>query len=564
MVQAHTEDNIVKVVDSKHRVQSLNIKKSLRKCGAAKLSELVGSSRLEMIVSILGGRVTEGQMVDILLSKFGSQVLANKDIRGALLKTLSKDHLKFLLFGDSNNSTDLTTKNLMQLDKEPWKNNHAITDNWISLFGLTEEYLPPIREKVPSTDVLGVDTILYPYQKRVKDRLVRLLLSASKRVLLHMPTGAGKTRTTIEGLVDYWRSQGDATGFMIWLTDSEELCTQAEETFAKMWKVRGDRPIKLIRLWGRHKIKNLDDTGGLIIASLQKLHSLRTTPSDNDFKLISNIRSRSRLIVVDEAHKSIAPTYKATIEFLCDLEKTKLIGLTATPGRTNPDQIDELVEFYDNNKITLTDDNQNDIEDPIAFLQEHDYLSNITRRQVATDVTIDLTPAERASIGDFFGIPSRVLLALSKDEQRNAIIVKEIAGLCEEDHQVIVFACSVEHAHLISELLMIRGISCRCVDGGTPSHDRVEYIKEYKNGDVKVIVNYGVLTTGFDAPNTNAVVITRPTGSLVLYSQMIGRGIRGPKMGGTPDCVLVDLEDNLTGYPSERQAFKFFDNYWRN
>ncbi len=555
------KDNGTDILASDNKAKILSLKASLKKCGAAKLSALVGSARLETIVSILGGRVIESQMVDILLSKYGSQIMSNKDIRGAVLKTLNQDSLRFLLFGDSNSSSDLTKINLSRLETEPWKRNNAITSNWISLFGLTNEYLPPIREKIPSTDILNADTILYPYQKRVKDRLVRLLLSTSQRILLHMPTGAGKTRTTIEGLVDYWRSQGDANGFMVWLTDSEELCTQAKETFAKMWAVRGDRPINLIRLWGSHKLKTSKE-GGLIIASLQKLHSLRTTASDKEFKLISNIRSRSRLIVVDEAHKSIAPTYKATIEFLCDLDRTKLIGLTATPGRTNLDQINELVEFYGNNKITLTDESHTDIEDPIAFLQEHGYLSSITRRQVPTDVTIDLTPAERASISDFLGIPSRVLLALSKDEQRNAIIIKEIANLCEEGHQVIVFACSVEHAHLLSELLMIRGISCRCVDGGTLTYDRVEYIKEYKNGDVKVIVNYGVLTTGFDAPNTNAVVITRPTGSLVLYSQMIGRGIRGPKMGGTPDCILVDLEDNLTGYPSERHAFKFFDNYW--
>jgi len=545
-------------------MKHLQIRATLRKCGAAKLSRLVGETRLDAIVSILGGLVTEGQMVDILLSKHGSQIFSNKNIRQALFETLNKENLKFLLSGESNSALELTKDNLRKLRKSPWKRNNTIARNFLELFDLTDEYLPPIKEKVPSTDILGADTILYPYQKRVKDKLVRLLLSESQRVLLHMPTGSGKTRTTIEGLVDYWRSQGDSTGFMIWLTDSEELCTQAEETFTKMWKVRGDRPINLIRLWGSNKVTNLKDDGGLIIASLQKLHSLRTTISDEEFKFIHAIRARSRLIVVDEAHKSIAPTYKATIEFLCDLDKTKLIGLTATPGRTNIDQIEELVEFYGNTKITLTDENFKDIEDPIEFLQENDYLSNITRKQVPTNVTIDLTPAERSSLRDFFGIPSRVLLALSKDEQRNVIIIKEIASLCEDNHQTIVFACSVEHAHLLSELLMIRGIPSRCVDGKTDVYDRANYINEYKNGDIKVLVNYGVLTTGFDAPNTGAIVITRPTGSLVLYSQMIGRGIRGPKMGGTADCILVDLEDNLIGYPSERQAFKFFNNYWRN
>ncbi len=540
----------------------LELKRSLRKCGAAKLTELVGEERLTAIVSTLGGRVTERQMADILLSKFGSQILANKDIRGALLHSADRDSLLFLLFGENSHQQDLTKEGLLKLNNAPWKRSNVITMNWLALFSLNDGYLPPIRENMPSSDNLLADFPLYAYQKRVKDQLVRLLLSPSQRVLLHMPTGAGKTRTTIEGLVDYWRTQSDSAGFMIWLTDSEELCTQAEETFEKMWKIRGDRPINLNRMWGSHKITELSEEGGLIIASLQKLHSLRTTPKNEEFKLITAIRKRVRLIVVDEAHKSIAPTYKATIEFLCDLDKTKLIGLTATPGRTNLEQIDELVSFYGGIKISLTDANYKEIEDPIGFLQANEYLSKITRKQVSTNITIDLTAAERASVGEFLGLPNRVLIALSKDEQRNVLIIKEVADLCEKGCQTIVFACSVNHAHLLSELLMIRGISSRCVDGSTPSHDRVEYVKEYKAGRVNVLVNYGVLTTGFDAPNTSAVVITRPTGSLVLYSQMIGRGIRGPKMSGTPDCTLVDLEDNLVGYPSEGKAFKFFDNYW--
>lgn len=545
-------------------MEKLNLKQSLRKCGAAKLSALIGVDRLEAITSIMDGRIAESQMVEILISKQGSQMLANREIRKTLLRTLDKGSLSFLLHGEGGKEFDLTSEDLKKLAATPWKRNNTITKNWLDLFDLGDEYLPPVREKKPSTDILEADTILYKYQKRVKDRLVRVLLSKTQRVLVHMPTGAGKTRTTIEGLVDYWRTQGDFNGFMIWLTDSEELCVQAEETFAKMWKVRGDRPINLIRLWGKHNVQGLESEGGLIIASLQKLHSLRGSSANNDFKLASFIKQRVRLIVVDEAHKSIAPTYKASIEYLCDLSKTKLIGLTATPGRTNVDQIDKLVAFYGNNKITLTDDSNNDIDDPISYLQDNDYLSNITRFKVSTDITIDLTPEERASIGTFFEIPPRVLLALSKDDQRNAIIIKEIAKLCENKCQVIVFACSVEHAHLLSEVLMLRGISSRCVDGSTQPYDRADYIREYKDGRVKVLVNYGVLTTGFDAPNTNAVVITRPTGSLVLYSQMIGRGIRGPKMGGTADCSLVDLEDNLLGYPSERQAFKFFDNYWGN
>ncbi len=541
-------------------MDTLDLKKVLKSLGAAKLSELIGVTRLEAICSIMKNRVTESQLAEILLARHGTQILADKKVREKILFSLPRKVIAYLVHEDSESL--LTESDLGKLKNVRWSRNSTLTQRLLSLFGFDVEYMPPIKPKVESQEIIECETILYPYQKRVKDKFTKSLIFGDKRLLLHMPTGAGKTRTVIEGLVDFWRAQGDSKGFMIWLADSEELCTQAEETFAKLWKVRGDRPINLIRMWGNHKIDDLNEKGGLIIAGLQKLHRMRTSPSDADFKLINEINNRSRLVVVDEAHKSIAPTYKATIEFICDLDKTRLIGLTATPGRTDEGQIADLVEFYGNKKITLTNDNDKEVKDPIAYLQEREYLSQISRKKVPTDITVDLTSEERKSVSDFFEIPSRILLELSKNDQRNALIVQEIVFLHETDHQIIVFACSVEHAHLVSELLILRGIRARCIDGSTSSFDRSRYIEAFKKGETRVLVNYGVLTTGFDAPNTNAVMITRPTGSLVLYSQMIGRGIRGPKMGGTPDCILVDIEDNLIGYPSEKQAFNFFDNYW--
>lgn len=542
-------------------MEKLDLGRVLNKLGAARLSNLIGESRLESICSIMQDRVTEKQLAQIVLTRYGTQIFNDKNVRTDILRSLPKSAVAYLAHGNDN--AELKKEDLAALEKASWSRTNDFTKRFLEIFDLGEEYLPPIKPVIPSQEIITPDTTLYPYQKRVKDRLIRALLSNTKRLLLHMPTGAGKTRTATEGLVDFWRAQGDIKGFMIWLTDSEELCTQAEETFTKLWKIRGDRPINLVRLWGSHKIETLADEGGLIIASLQKLHRMRTTNTNADFKTINEINKRCRLVVVDEAHKSIAPTYKATIEFLCDLNKTNLVGLTATPGRADQGQVAELVEFYGNNKITITDENGADIADPIGYLQENGYLSKITRKRVPTDITIDLSPDERKAISEFFEIPPRILLELSKNDQRNAVIVKEVAKLHENNHQIIVFGCSVEHSHLLTELLMIRGIPARCIDGGTSSYDRVQYINAFKAGEIKVLINYGVLTTGFDAPNTDAVVITRPTGSLVLYSQMIGRGIRGPKMGGTPDCILVDMEDNLVGYPSEGQAFRYFDTHWR-
>ena len=78
---------------------------------------------------------------------------------------------------------------------------------------------------------------------------------------------------------------------------------------------------------------------------------------------------------------------------------------------------------------------------------------------------------------------------------------------------------------------------------------------------MNILINYEVLTTGFDSTNIRCVFITRPTQSIVLYSQMLGRGLRGPMMGGNEECLLVDIKDNLGRYDAD-MAFSHFDAYW--
>ena len=109
----------------------------------------------------------------------------------------------------------------------------------------------------------------------------------------------------------------------------------------------------------------------------------------------------------------------------------------------------------------------------------------------------------------------------------------------------------------------MNGIKNVGIYGDTPSEERKNNIKKFKSNQVKILINYDVLTTGFDSTNIRCVLITRPTSSVALYSQMIGRGLRGPKMGGNETCQLIDIKDNLEQY-NERLAFNHFNKYWRN
>lgn len=548
------------------------VKTILKRLGAPKLVRLYGEESIESIANILQDSINENKLVSLLFQKYGKQFLANKSIRMAVYAGLTDGDLGYILDGKDDGSRVLTRAQREKLAGLPWGRTKKSSIRAVEVLDLDASYLPAVYEIPQTTEIVKPSVFLYPHQQRLKDAFIRELNSGASRLLVHMPTGAGKTRTSIEGLVDYWKANADRSNNIVWLAHSEELCEQAIETFVKIWKVRGEKEIKVCRLWGGHSFPDVSEGNCFIVAGFQKLYSMLSSDNDKVFRSISALKNTVGFIIVDEAHKAIAPTYKSCISYLFTPGKTKLVGLTATPGRGADDidagnlyesETNELARYFDRRRVGLTGEDGMEIDNPIGYLQERGFLSRINRKKVTTDVEIELSDKEQKFIADFLDLPASVLKKLAKNDERNALILGEIAALATKKRQIIVFALSVEHSHFISELLNLQGISACCIDGSTQPSERADAIEAYKASEISVLVNYGVLTTGFDAPNTNAVVIARPTASLVLYSQMIGRGIRGLKVGGNAQCDLVDLEDNLLGFPSEQQAFNHFNVAWR-
>jgi superfamily II DNA or RNA helicase len=540
---------------------NLNIIEELKNLGISRLQKAIASPEFfDSLSHVTGTSATKSDYAKIFFDYMHFDLLNDKDLRFDLIRNNIKI-VNSLVVGtrleDSSNERD---KLDLILDTK-WGDN-IISKNWLKIFNLSDDYLPKPKISKSSTCVLEAVKSLYPYQKNLKDNIISCLLSDKSRLLIHMPTGAGKTRTTIEALVDFWRIKGKSKNFLIWLADSEELCGQAEETFRDLWQLKGDRNINLYRLWGSNNVKDIRAGGGIIIASLQKLYNMMKSSSNSIVNDLNYISGNSQLVVVDEAHKSMAETYSIAIERICVFNQTKLIGLTATPGRTSIDEIEGLVNFYNRNKITLCDENGEEVPNAIQFLQDNQYLSQFERKVVKSNTDLDITPDEERKITELLQIPTNLLKRISSDEKRNILIINEIEKLVKDDMQIMVFACSVEHAKFISTALNIKGVKSCSIDGATPSANRANYINKFKSNDIQVLVNFGILSTGFDAPNTNAVVIARPTCSLVLYSQMVGRGLRGPKMGGTNTCKIIDIKDNFEEFNSVHNAFRFYDDFW--
>ena len=163
--------------------------------------------------------------------------------------------------------------------------------------------------------------------------------------------------------------------------------------------------------------------------------------------------------------------------------------------------------------------------------------------------------------------PNEFMAKLSKDGPRNLAItrkLKEILGKPEDKRQILFFGLNVEHSKMISTWLIRNGYSAFHLDNNVDPLSRKSCIDAFRSGKLRVLCNYGVLSTGFDAPKVDCIFIARPTTSNVLHSQMVGRGLRGPKLGGTPTCLIVEVEDNIENFESDlKVSFEKHIESWK-
>ncbi len=416
---------------------------------------------------------------------------------------------------------------------------------------------PPAES--PVTSFAAPTYPLFAHQRVAVRSAWRELETSPNRVLLHMPTGAGKTRTAMNLIADYLRNS--EPGLVVWLAYSEELCSQAAEEFEKAWQHLGNREVGVFRFWSDAQL-NLDECReGLVVAGLSKAYLMAKT----DISFLSKLSDRAGLVVIDEAHQAVAETYKFVLETLVERRRgVRLRGLSATPGRTwnDPGEDLKLSEFFNRRKVTLSTPPLN----PVDFLIEEGYLA----RPEFVDIPYagsEFTRAETEAIAADLDIPAKVLRRLAEDDQRNLVVVRSAEALLKNHERVLVFAATVEHAEALAIVLSARGHVANVVTGSTPKGLRQQLIEDFKleGGPPQVLCNYGVLTTGFDAPKTNAAVIARPTKSLVLYSQMVGRAIRGKRAGGNAEAEIHTVVDSsLPGFGKMSDAFTNWEDVWED
>jgi superfamily II DNA or RNA helicase len=183
------------------------------------------------------------------------------------------------------------------------------------------------------------------------------------------------------------------------------------------------------------------------------------------------------------------------------------------------------------------------------------------RHRVLPGTDVELSQEELRYLQHRHRLPAHVEERIGLDIARNRLLVSEIAKL-PRGSTALLFATSVEHAQTMAALLSLEGIPAKAILGNTPPGARRRYIEAFRTKELRVLTNFSVLTQGFDAPAVEAIFVARPTYSPNLYQQMIGRGLRGPVNGGTEECLIVNVEDNVAQY-GEQLAFREFEHLWR-
>jgi ATP-dependent helicase IRC3 len=234
------------------------------------------------------------------------------------------------------------------------------------------------------------------------------------------------------------------------------------------------------------------------------------------------------LVIIDEAHHGAATSYRNIVEhFGCldDAQRVPLIGVTATPMRTDKVGLDVL--FQEISAVY-----------GISALVEKGYLADI--RAISIETETDLRGVKTRA-GDY--AQGELQDAVDTDD-RNALIVAAHRKYAA-DRPTLVFASGVEHAQHLAELFSAYGVPAEAMWGAMGDDERRDTLARYASGATKVLTNFALLTEGFNAPATSCIILARPTKSELLYTQMIGRGTR--LHPGKDHLLVLDLRDVTNG-----------------
>lgn len=359
---------------------------------------------------------------------------------------------------------------------------------------------------------------LRPYQQEVLDQLKYRLKETEHPLLVNASVGAGKSLIIAELLrvIEFagWRA--------LCLTMNSTLIRQNAETYIAQGGHAG------IYCAALH-MKNTDEP--VIFASPMSVRG--SIKRSGKFSKIP-----FNLIIVDECHNINVndknTTYMRIFNHYSILaqalgHKLRFVGLTGTPYRGKGHTIVGEKLFFKEEVCAIS----------AEWLIDNSYLTPPLWGYCEKESQYDFKQLKVNSLGKFNS--NDLEEAINKKPRLTAKIMAEVAAIVKNRKGAFIFASSVKHCQECAEWLPPEETAI--ITGDTPDKLREEYIAYARRGKIKYLVNVNVLCTGVDIPSFDTVVFVRPTESLVLYMQCLGRGLR--LANGKTDCLILDYAGNL-------------------
>lgn len=364
---------------------------------------------------------------------------------------------------------------------------------------------------------IAVDKQLRPYQLNHKKEIYQAWDSGCRSVMLQMPTGTGKTHLFVSIIKDFQTCISQCR--VLVLAHRDEILNQICNTLYYKYNVPCGKIDK-----SNHSVEH----NNILVASVQTMVK-RLNVYDDNFDLI----------VVDEAHHTLADSY---IKIIRAFSSAKVLGVTATPYRLSGDGFGEE---YD--KLILSG--------TIKEYIEQGYLSDI--KYLPTDVIIYNCDC----IG--LGVDGDYKREVLFKHMNNPLIYTSIINAYKRfasNKKGIVYTINQKHNFHLQQYFEREGIPSSAIDSKTPSEERKRIVELFKNGEINVLCNVDIFGEGFDCPDVDFILLARPTKSLSLYLQQVGRGLR--KTDNKDSVLIIDCVGSYTrfGLPTkERDWQKHFD-----
>lgn len=353
-----------------------------------------------------------------------------------------------------------------------------------------------------------------PYQREALDAVYKAWRTKRLRnPLVVAPTGSGKG--TIIGLFCQEALRKWPRTKIIVATHVQELVEQNYERLKGMWP---DAPAGIYAAGLRRK----DAHSPIIFASIQSIAKKAYDVQGCD------------VLIIDEAHllsRNPSSMYQTFIaDCLTIRPHMKVLGFTASPYRLDSGYLTDPYK----GQLPLFDGMAHEIS--IRELLEGGYLAPLITR--GTSYKIDTSKVKKAG-GEFI---AKQLQSATDIDAVNKAIASEAVRLGHDRDHWICFCVGVQHAYHMRDAFNALGIKSETVTGETPKAERAKIIEDFKAGKIQCLTNADVLTTGFDAPHIDYIIMARATASPGLYLQMCGRGMR-PAVGKF-DCLVADFAGN--------------------